>query len=520
MQPAIAGLLAALMVVVGFLSGYFVKVLIERKIADKSKQSASKIIEKALAEAATLKKETMLEAKEESQKQKTQIEQELRERRSEMQRIESRVAQREEQLSKREETITNRELSIESTRVNIDNTKRQVDKNLTDAQLKLKEAVEKLEKITGLTKTQAKDELVKSMIDDAKVEAVDEIKRIEADAKEDADKRAREVITAAVQRIAADHSSEITVSTISIPSDEVKGRLIGREGRNIRAIEAATGVDLIIDDTPETITVSGFDPYRREIARLSIEKLIQDGRIHPGRIEEIVERTKKDIDITIKETGEQAAYDCKITGLHPELIKTIGRLKYRTSYGQNVLNHSKEVCQIAGMLAVELGANEIIAKRGGFLHDIGKATDHETDGTHTSIGVDLARKCKESEEVIHCIEAHHGDVPYKSIEAIIVQVADAISSSRPGARRENMENYIQRLKDLEGIADKHPGVEKSYAISAGREIRVIVKPSEINDEKAIFLAKEIAKEIEEKLSYPGQVKVNVIRESRATEIAK
>ena len=520
MQPAIVGLLAVLMVVVGFLAGYFVKVLTERRTAEKSKQSASKIIEKALAEAATLKKEAMIEAKEDSQKQKTQIEQELRERRAETQRIETRVTQREEQLSKREETIANRELSIESTRVNIENTKKQVEKNLTDSKAKLQDAVVKLEKITGLTKAQAKDELVKSMIDDARVEAVDEIKRIEADAREDADKRAREVITAAVQRVAADLSSEITVSTISIPSDEVKGRLIGREGRNIRSIEAATGVDLIIDDTPETITISGFDPYRREIARLSIEKLIQDGRIHPGRIEEIVERTKREIDNNIKETGEQAAYDCKVAGLHPEIIKTLGRLKYRTSYGQNVLNHSKEVAYIAGLLATELGANEVIAKRGGLLHDIGKATDHETDGTHTSIGVELARKCKESEEVIHCIEAHHGDVPYESIEAIIVQVADAISSSRPGARRENLENYIQRLKDLEAIADKYPGVDKSYAISAGREIRIIVKPSEVTDEKAIFLAKEIAKEIEEKMSYPGQVKVNVIRETRATELAK
>ena len=520
MQPAIVGLLAALMVVVGFLAGYFVKVLIERRTADKSKQSASKILEKALSEAATLKKEAMIEAKEEAQKQKTQLEQELRERRSEMQRMESRVMQREEQLSKREETTTNRELAIESMRVNIENTKKQVDKNLTESRAKLQEAVTKLEKITGLTKSQAKTELIQSMVDDAKTEAADKIKIIEADAKEEADKRAREVITAAVQRVAADHSSEITVSAISIPSDEVKGRLIGREGRNIRAIEAATGVDLIIDDTPETITVSGFDPYRREIARLAIEKLIQDGRIHPGRIEEIVERTKKDIDVSIKETGDQAAYDCKVNGLHPELIKQLGRLKYRTSYGQNVLNHSKEVCYISGLLAVELGANETIAKRGGLLHDIGKATDMESDGTHVSIGFELARKCKESPEVIHCIEAHHGDVPYKSIEAIIVQVADAISSSRPGARRENLESYIKRLKDLEGIADKHSGVEKSYAISAGREIRVIVKPNEISDEKAMFLAKEIAKEIEEKLTYPGQVKVNVIRESRATEIAK
>jgi len=520
MSPAIAGLAIVLALAIGFIIGYFAKVLLERRTRDRSNQSAGKIIEKALAEAATAKKEALLEAKEEAHKLKNQLEVELRERRAEMQRLETRVSQREEQIGKREETITNRELSIESTRAQIDNTKKQVDKNLKDSQTKLQDAVDKLEKITGLTKVQAKKELLDSLLDDAKAAAAESVRRVELDAKEEADKRAREVIAAAVQRCAADHASEITVSSISIPSDEVKGRLIGREGRNIRALEAATGVDLIIDDTPESITVSSFDPYRREIAKQSIERLVQDGRIHPGRIEEIIERTKKDIDAKIKETGDSAAHDCRVHGLHPELIKHLGRLKYRTSYGQNVLNHSKEVCLLAGLLAVELGANESIAKRGGLLHDLGKATDHETDGTHVSIGVELAKKCKESPEIIHCIEAHHGDVPYKSVEAIIVQVADAISSARPGARRENLENYIKRLKDLEEIADKHPGVEKSYAISAGREIRIIVKPSEVSDEKAIFLAKEIAKEIEEKLSYPGQVKVNVIRESRATEYAK
>jgi len=520
MNNVAIGLLSAFLFVVGFVLGYVVKLVVERRTRDRSNQSANKILEKALAEAANHKKEAMLEAKDDAQKQKNLLEQELRERRAEVQRAETRANQREEQIVKREETLINRELSIESTRVNIENTKKQVDRNLVDAKNKLQDAVGKLEKITGLTKVQAKKELVESMIDDAKQEAADMVKKIHLDAKEEADKKAREVITAAVQRCAADHSSEITITNVAIPSDEIKGRLIGREGRNIRAIEAATGVDLMIDDTPESVTVSGFDPYRREIARLSIEKLVQDGRIHPGRIEEIVERTKKEIDQTIKETGDQAAYECRIHGLHPELIKHLGRLKYRTSYGQNVLNHSREVCYIAGLLAVELGANEAIAKRGGLLHDVGKATDHETDGTHVSIGVDLAKKCKESPEVIHCIEAHHGDVPYKSIEAIIVQVADAISSARPGARRENLENYVKRLKDLEAIADSRPGVEKSYAISAGREIRVIVKPNEVDDAKAQFLAREIAKEIEEKMSYPGQIKVNVIRESRATELAK
>jgi len=505
---------------VGFAIGFFLCKFLAKNVTDKNKTSAGNIIKKAMDEASTLKKEAILEAKEEALKIRNQSDQEIRERKGEVQRIEARILSREEQLGKREEVLTNKELAIDNTRADIENTKKQVEKNLADAKKKAAESVEKLEKITGLTKSQAKKELIDSLVDEAKGEAAELVRKIELDAQEDADKKAREVITAAVQRCAADHTSEITVSSVSISSDEIKGRLIGREGRNIRAIEAATGVDLNIDDTPDSITVSSFDPYRREIARVAIEKLIQDGRIHPARIEEIVERTKKEIDGLIKEYGETAAYDCKVHGLHPELIKTLGRLKYRTSYGQNVLNHSKEVSLLAGLLAVELGANEQIAKRGGLLHDLGKATDHETEGTHTMIGVDLARKCKESDAVIHCIEAHHGDVVYKSIEAVIVQVADAISSARPGARRENIESYTKRLKDLEEIANAHPGVDKTYAISAGREIRIIVKPDQISDQQAIFMAKEIAKEIEAKLQYPGQIRVNVIRESRATEYAK
>jgi ribonuclease Y len=371
-----------------------------------------------------------------------------------------------------------------------------------------------------LTRAAAKKLIIDQLTAEAKSDAAVIVRQIEEDATQEADKKAREIITAAVQRLSTDASNEMTVSTISIANDETKGRLIGREGRNIRSIEAATGVDLIIDDTPDVITISSFDPYRREIAKIAIEKLILDGRVNPARIEEIVERTKKEVEQVCKETGERACYDAHVSGLNAEIVKTLGRLKYRYSYGQNVLKHSVEVSILSGLLAIELGANEMVARRGGLLHDIGKATDHETDGTHVSIGVDLARKCKESEAVIHCIEAHHGDVPYKSIEAIIVQVADAISSSRPGARRENLENYVKRLHDLEDICNAKSGVEKCYAISAGREVRVIVKPDTVSDADAVFLAKDIAKEIEEKLQYPGQIKVNVIRETRTIELAK
>jgi len=506
--------------VIGAAAGFFVAKIMERNQKDKSQQSASKIIEKALQEAATVKKEAILEVKEETHKQRTQLDEEIRERRNEIQKSEQRIGSREEQISKREEILANKELSIENTRADIENTKRQVTKNLEDSKTKHEQAVEKLEKITGLTKAQAKKEIMESLIDDAKTEAADTVRKITNEAQEDGAKKAREVICGAMQRLATDVVGEITVSTVNLPSDEIKGRLIGREGRNIRAIEAATGVDLIIDDTPEAITISCFDPYRREIAKMTIERLIQDGRIHPGRIEEVAERVKKDIENQIKEIGEAAAYEIKVHGLAPEIIRTLGKLKFRTSYGQNQLIHSKEVALLSAMMAAELGANEQIAKRGGLLHDLGKALDHEQDGTHVQIGVDMARRAKESEAVIHCIEAHHGDVAYNSLEAIIVQIADALSSSRPGARRENLENYVKRLKELEEIANSKTGVEKSFAISAGREIRIIVKPDQVSDEQALFMASEIAKEIEEKLTYPGQIKVNVIRESRATQIAK
>ena len=516
----LAIILPIVFLLLGLAGGYFIMKYIASNSQNKSKQSASKIIEKALSEAATVKKEAHLEAKEETHKLRTECENEIRERRAEILKQEQRVSGREEQLAKREEILSNKELSIEHTRSDIENTKKQVHKNLEDTKKKQSEAVAKLEKITGLTKAQAKKEIVDSLMDEAKTEAGTLVRQIIQNAEEDGEKKAREIVCGAMQRLSTDVVSEVTVSVINIPTDEIKGKLIGREGRNIRAIEAATGVDLMIDDTPEAISISCFDPYRRAIAKMTIEKLIADGRIHPGRIEELSDKAKREIETRCKELGENMLHDLKIHGMAPEIVKILGRLNYRTSYGQNVYNHSKEVALLARMLAAEVGADETICLRAGVLHDIGKALDHEQDGTHVQIGVDLARRNKESAAVIHCIEAHHGDVPYESIEAIIVQVADALSSSRPGARRENLENYIKRLKDLEEIANSHAGVEKSFAISAGREIRIIVKPDQVSDEQSVFMANEIAKQIEAKLQYPGQVKVNVIRESRATALAK
>jgi ribonuclease Y len=520
MNTGLAITLILVALALGLVGGYFICKLLQDKTMKENQKAASELAKKAMTDAATAKKEALLEAKEEAHRLRVGVDAEIRDRRAEIQRLESRIMTREEQLGKKEEVLSNKELALDNQKASIENTQKKIDDTLRNTQKKFEESVKKLEEMSGLTRAAAKKLIIDELTEEAKAEAVTLVRQIEEDAKIDADKKAREIIVSAVQRLSTDASNEMTVSTISIASDETKGRLIGREGRNIRAIEAATGVDLIIDDTPDVITISSFDPYRREIAKVAIEKLIMDGRVNPARIEEIVERTQKDLEAVCKETGERASYDARVNGLPAEITKTLGRLKYRYSYGQNVLKHSVEVSILSGLLAIELGANEMIARRGGLLHDIGKATDHETDGTHVSIGVELARKCKENEAVVHCIEAHHGDVPYKSIEAIIVQVADAISSSRPGARRENLENYVKRLHDLEDICNVKKGVDKCYAISAGREVRVIVKPDAISDADAVFLAKDIAKEIEEKLQYPGQIKVNVIRETRATELAK
>ena len=521
---AISSTVSILIGVGSALVGIILGVVINKQIVatkyGKAKYTATKILEDALSEVKTMKKEAVLEAKEEAHAIKMELDKELRDRRSEVQRIEDRLAQKEEFMTKKEEMLDKKQDNLEHSKEQIDKKQDEIEL-LRENLVKDKEQVFKeLEKVSQMTREEAKQGLIIAFEEEAKREAAKLVREITEEAKEDADKKARNIITLAVQKCAADHSSEITVSSVALPNDEVKGRIIGREGRNIRALEAATGVDLIIDDTPEAVVLSAFDPVRREIAKIALEKLILDGRIHPARIEEMVEKVKKEVAVTIKEAGEKAAMDADIHNLHPEILRVLGRLKYRTSYGQNVLNHSLEVSHLAGLMATELGANVKVAKRGGLLHDLGKAVDHEVEGTHVSIGVNLARKHGENEAVIHCIEAHHGDVEFNSIEAILVQAADAISSSRPGARRESLENYIKRLQDLEKIATSYEGVENAFAIQAGREVRIIVQPEKINDEAAIFLAKEIAKKIEEELDYPGHIKVNVIRESRSVQYAK
>ena len=492
-------------------------VLYRKKVAEKqigsAEEEARRIINEAIKGGESKKREMLLEAKEEIHKSRSEYEQEVKERRAEVSKQERRLQQKEEALDKKINLHEKKEDELAKKIAAIDKKQEEVD-SLKRSQMEV------LEKISGLTQDEAKAYILKGVEDDVRHETAMKIKEIESQLKEEADQTAREIIATAIQRCAADHAAETTVSVVPLPNDEMKGRIIGREGRNIRTLETITGVDLIIDDTPEAITVSSFDPVRREVARLALEKLIADGRIHPTRIEDMVEKARREVDHTIKVEGERATFETGVHNLHPELIKLLGRQKYRTSYGQNVLNHSIEVAHIAGLMASELGVDVTLAKRAGLLHDLGKSVDHEMEGSHVQLGVELAKKYKENPVVINAIEAHHGDVEPQTVIACLVQAADAISAARPGARRENVENYIRRLEKLEELTNSFPGVEKAYAIQAGREVRVMVKPEEVTEDNMILLAHDLAKKIESELEYPGQIKVNVIRETKAVEYAK
>ena len=515
----LAVVLCVVLLAGGVAGGCAIVNTINNKSLESAKSKTKEIISDAQAEAKVIKKEALIEAKEEAIKIKNEAEEELKDRKIEASKLENRLRQKEELLEKKEETLDKKFANLDDQREQLEAKKVELENNQAKLDEKEKEIVKEIERVSHLTKEEAKAELVKMIEDDARKEAGTIVKQMEQEARDEAEKNAKEIIMQAIQRCATDHTAEVTVSAVTLPNDEMKGRIIGREGRNIRSIEQATGVDLIVDDTPEAVIISCFDPIRREVARQTIEKLISDGRIHPGRIEEIVEKTKRDLEKTIAEAGENATFDAGVFGISPELVKVLGRLKYRTSYGQNVLKHSLETSYIAGLIAGELGADVAVCKRGGLLHDIGKAMDFEMEGTHVQIGVDLAKKYKESDAVIHTIHAHHGDVEYKSIEAMIVQVADAVSSSRPGARRESLENYIKRLEKLEAIATEFKGVSNCYAIQAGREIRVAVEPTEVDDDGIVILAKQIARKIEGELDYPGQIKVNIIRETRSVDYA-
>ncbi len=497
--------------------GFFLGILYRKKVSEReiasAEDEAKRIINEGIKTAENKKREALLEAKEEIHKNRTEYEREIRDRRAEQQKQERRLQQKEETLDKKTDALEKKTDTLSRKLA-------EADAHEEEIRLIKKSQLDMLEKISGYTVEEAKQYLIHNLETDVTHEMAVKVKEIEAQCKEESDQRAREIIATAIQRCAADHTSEVTVSVVPLPNDEMKGRIIGREGRNIRSIETLTGCDLIIDDTPEAITLSSFDPVRREVARLALEKLIQDGRIHPARIEEMVAKAQKEVNQTIKEEGERAVFETNIHGLHPDIIKLLGRQKFRTSYGQNVLAHSIEVAQISGLLAAELGVDVTTAKRAGLLHDLGKSIDHEVEGSHVTIGVELARKYKESEEVVHAIEAHHGDVEPHTVIACIVQAADTISAARPGARRENIENYVKRLEKLEELTNSFPGIAGSYAIQAGREIRIMVKPDEVSEDQMTLLARDIAKKIESELTYPGQIKVYVLRETKAVDYAK
>ncbi len=510
-------ILAIVLIIVGVAAGFAAGIIYRKKVGEReiasAEQEATRIINEAIKSAEGKKREALVEAKEEIHKSRSEYEREEKNRRAELQKQERRLQQKEEALDRKTDAVEKKSESLNSKIAAAEEQQQEI------ALIK-KSQLEMLEKISGFSVDEAKNYLISSIRDEVTHEMAVKVKEVEARMKDEADERARDIIATAIQRCASDHASEITVSVVPLPSDEMKGRIIGREGRNIRSIETLTGCDLIIDDTPEAITVSSFDPVRREVARLALEKLVQDGRIHPTRIEEMVAKAQREVNAVIKAEGERAAFETNIHNLHPELIKMLGRMKYRTSYGQNVLQHSIEVSHIAGLMAAELGVDVATAKRAGLLHDIGKSIDHEVEGSHVTIGVDIARKYKESEAVIHCIEAHHGDVEAHTVEACLVQAADAISAARPGARRENIENYVKRLEKLEEVSKSFPGIEASFAIQAGREIRVMVKPDEVSEDRMVLLAREIAKKIEDELTYPGQIKVHVLRETKVIDYAK
>ena len=517
MELYLAIILIVVGVVVGAAAGFGIGVAYRKKVAEReigsAEAEATRLINEAIRSGENRKKEMLLEAKDEIHKSRTEHEKEVKERRSELSKQERRLQQKEETLDKKADAFERKEEDLARKVAEVAAARE-------EAEAVKRAHLATLEQISGLTQEQAKQFLLKTVEEEVRHDTAMKIKEIEQQMKDDADEKAREILSIAIQRCAADHAAEATVSVVPLPNDEMKGRIIGREGRNIRTLETITGVDLIIDDTPEAITVSSFDPVRREVARLALEKLIGDGRIHPTRIEDMVEKARREVDRTIREEGERACYETGVHGLNPELIKILGRQKYRTSYGQNVLNHSMEVAHIAGLMASELGVDVTLAKRAGLLHDLGKSIDHEVEGSHVQLGADLARKYKENPVVINAIEAHHGDVEPKTVIAVLVQAADAVSAARPGARRENVENYIRRLQKLEELTGSYPGVEKAFAIQAGREVRIMVKPEEVSEDNMILLARDVAKKIEAELEYPGQIKVNVIRETKAVEYAK